>query len=84
MANIVKTKKGTKIVLRNPAEKGKRFSRQLKTGQVAETGKQLSPTDRAFRMGYLTSRSDNAKAFNHKNGVVSKAKPRRKPRSRKK
>lgn len=61
MAHI--TKKG--IVLRNPAEKAKRFASQLKSGKVVETGKKLSGVERAYRVGYLNARSDNAKAFKY-------------------
>ena len=63
MAKIVNSKSGKKIVLRTPSEKGKRYARQLKNGVVQETNKKLTPTDKAFRIGYLTSRSDNAKAY---------------------
>ena len=63
MSRIHKTKSGTTIVLLNPAEKGKRYARQLKSGYIAETGVVLSPVDKSFRIGYLTSRSDNAKAY---------------------
>lgn len=58
---VYKTKNG--IILRNPAEKAKRYSRQLKSGVVRETGKKLSTTDRAYRAGYLDARNDSAKAF---------------------
>ena len=75
-----KTKTG--IILRNPSEKGKRYARQLKNGKVAETGKSLSKEDRAFRSGYLTARSDSAKAYCHKHKITSKGK--RFKRSRKK
>ena len=61
------------IVLRNPAEKGKRFARQLRAGCVTETGEVLSPTDKAWRAGYLSARSDNAKAFSAKHGRKSKS-----------
>lgn len=67
-----KTKNG--IILRNPAEKGKRYSRQLKSGVVRETGKKLSSTDRAYRVGYIDSRDDCAKAFCANNGFKSKSK----------
>ena len=66
MAKIFNSKNGKKIVLRNPSEKGKRYARQLKNNRVDETGKELSPKDRSFRIGYLTARSDNAKAYKHK------------------
>lgn len=67
-----KTKTG--IILRNPAEKGKRYARQLKTNRVAETGKTLTKEDRSFRAGYLTARKDSAKAYCHKRGIKSKVK----------
>lgn len=63
MSRIYKTKKGDNIVLLNPAEKGKRYARQLKHGYVQETGVVLTPTGKSFRIGYLTARSDNAKAY---------------------
>ena len=67
MAKVITTRKGNKVVLRNPSEKGKRYARQLKSGKVQETGKKLSNTDRAFRIGYLTARKDNAKAWKSNN-----------------
>ena len=76
MAKIINTKNGNKIVLRNPAEKGKRYARQLKNGKVDETGKALSPTDKAYRSGYLQARSDNAKAFNSKNKKKKVGRPK--------
>lgn len=66
MAKYVKTKSGKTIVLRNPAEKGARYAKQLKAGKVEETGKNLGCCDRSFRIGYLTARSDNAKAYKSK------------------
>lgn len=64
MAKVVTSKKtGKKFVFRTPAEKGKRYARQLKAGKVSETGKKLNKTDKAFRAGYLTARNDNAKCF---------------------
>jgi len=58
-------KTNTGIILRNPAEKAKRYARQMKSGKVRETGQELSPYDMAFRAGYLTARSDSAKAYNY-------------------
>lgn len=78
MATVVKCKKGNKIVLLNPAEKGKRFARQLKNKCVSETGEVLDEKGKAFRAGYLTARSDNAKAYCSKMGIKSKSKPRKK------
>ena len=59
-----KTENG--IILRNPAEKAKRYARQMKRGIVTETGKKLSKTDIAYRAGYLDSRQDSANAYNLK------------------
>lgn len=72
MAHFINTKNGKKIVLRNPAEKGKRYARQLKSGRVAETGKALNNTEKAWRGGYLTARQDNADAYNAKRGIKRK------------
>ena len=63
MAHIIKRKNGSDIVLRNPAEKSKRFARQLKNGCVTETGEALSDEEKAYRRGYLNARNDNAKAY---------------------
>lgn len=70
-----KTKNG--IILRNPAEKAKRYARQLKNNKVTETNKTLSKEDRAYRGGYLDARKDNAMARNHKLGIKSKSRFRR-------
>ena len=42
MSKLIKTKNGNTIVLRNPAEKAKRFARQMKAGCVRETGEKLT------------------------------------------
>lgn len=78
MAHFINTKNGKKIILRNPAEKGKRFARQLKTGRVTETGETLNNTQKAWRSGYLTARQDNADAYNAKRGVKRKKRFRKK------
>lgn len=72
MATVIKTKKGNKIVLRNPSEKAKRYARQLRKGIVQETGEKLDTFQIGFRVGYLKARSDNAKAYNarKKNKIV--------------
>ena len=70
---MYKTKNG--IVLRNPSEKAKRYARQLKNGKVTETGKKLTKSDKAFRIGYLTARKDDANAFKSKH-------PRKYPKKR--
>lgn len=51
-------------VLRTPAEKAKRFARQMKKGVITETGEKLSATDMAWRAGYLAARQDAADCYN--------------------
>ncbi len=70
-------KTDTGIILRNPAEKAKRYSRQMKSGEVRETGKKLTKTDMAYRAGYLDSRADSAKAYCAKYNINSKSKRRK-------
>ena len=65
------------IILRNPAEKAKRYARQMKHGVVRETGKELSSTYMAFRDGYLQARQDSAKAYCSNRGIKSKSKKRK-------
>lgn len=65
MAHVVRTRKGNKIILRTPAEKGKRYARQMRNGVVSETGEVLKKEGYAYRAGYLQARSDNAKAYKH-------------------
>ena len=72
MAKRIKTASGVTITLRNPAEKAKRYASQLKSGKVRETGVKLTPTDMAYRAGYLDARKDNAKCFNARKKVVRK------------
>lgn len=69
----------TGIILRNPAEKAKRYARQMKTGVVRETGEKITKDGMAYRAGYLAARNDSAKAFNHNMGIK---KPNKKPRKK--
>lgn len=71
-----KTKNG--IILRNPAEKAKLYGRQLKSGVVRETGKNLTATDRAYRAGYLDARKDSANAYCANNNIKRPSKIKRK------
>lgn len=63
MSVRIKTDSGKTIVLLNPAEKAKRYSRQMKHGKITETGKELTKTDFAWRAGYLQARKDSANAY---------------------
>ena len=73
MATILENKNGKRVVLLNPAERGKRYSRELKNG-VKHDGTPLTDTEAAFRMGVLNERSTQAKIYNKQNGKKSKAK----------
>ena len=74
MAKVIKTKTGKSIRLLNPAEKGKRYANQLKTGRVKETGEKLSDTQLSWRSGYMQARQDSADCYNatHKKQVTNK------------
>ena len=71
---VVKSRTGKKITLLNPAEKGRKYSAELKAGIRAtnnhevkrdKNGKKITLTksQRSWRSGYLTARKDNAKAY---------------------
>lgn len=77
MARIIRTKNGGSITLLNPAEKGKKYAEELRTGKkytnagVVKKNKngkviKLGKKERAYRCGYLDSRQDNAKAYKSK------------------
>lgn len=65
------------IILRNPAEKAKRFARQMSNGKISETGQELDRCGMAYRAGYLQARKDNANAYNSKRGKRSNKKNKR-------
>ena len=87
----IRKKDGRTVTLLNPAQKGKKFSLELKEGYlISNSGRYrvdedgplpLSDAQRAYRAGYLDSRSDNAKAFKHK--MKKKAANRRSKSSKK-
>lgn len=76
MATLINTKNGKKIVLLNPAERGKRYSRELSNGRKVD-GTPLTDTEAAFRMGVLNERKTQAKIYCRENGIKSKARKRR-------
>ena len=75
MATLIKTKNGKTVVLLNPAERGKRYSRELANGRKHD-GTPLTETEAAFRMGVLNERKTQAKIYNKQHGYKSKAKKR--------
>lgn len=67
-------KNGKDVILLNPAEKGKKYAKELKDNihltndnvvKKNDKGKaqKLSKTSRAYRAGYLASRKDSANAY---------------------
>lgn len=76
MATLIKTKNGKKVVLLNPAERGKRYSRELSNGRKVDDTP-LTDTEAAFRMGVLNERKTQAKIYCRENGIKSKARKRR-------
>ncbi len=74
--------------LLNPSEKAKKFLTELKQGINLTNSNlvkndsngnpiELSEKQKAYRAGYLAARRDNAAAYCHKHGIVSKAKKRK-------
>lgn len=76
MATLIKTKNGKKVVLYNPAERSKRYSRELVKG-VKRDGTPLTGTEAAFRMGVLNERKMQAKIYNKKHGLKGKSKKKK-------
>ena len=76
MATIINTKNGKKVVLLNPAERSKRYARELSNGRKQD-GTPLTETEAAFRMGVLNERKTQAKIFNREHGLKSKLRKRR-------
>ena len=77
MARKIKTKRGKIITLLNPAEKSKKYAKELHTGKKYtndglvkkdDKGKviKLGKKERAYRGGYLDARQDNAKIYKNK------------------
>lgn len=75
MATLIETKNGKKVVLLNPAERSKRYSRELANGRKVN-GTPITATEAAFRMGVLNERKTQAKIYNKKHGLKSKSKKR--------
>lgn len=74
MAKTVKTKKGNTIVLLNPAEKGAKFAKELRSKYRLTNDLnvkcdndgvplELSKEARAYRSGYLAARKDSANCY---------------------
>ena len=76
MATIINTKNGKKVVLLNPAERSKRYARELSNGRKQD-GTPLTETEAAFRMGVLNERKTQAKIFNRKHGLKGTSRKRR-------
>ncbi len=75
MATLIKTKNGKQIVLLNPAERSKRYARELSKG-TKQDGTPLTDYERGLRAGVLSERSVQAKIFNKQNGLKGKSKKR--------
>ena len=76
LATIINTKNGKKVVLLNPAERSKRYARELSNGRKQD-GTPLTKTEAAFRMGVLNERKTQAKIFNRKHGLKAKSRKKR-------
>ena len=69
-----RTKKGIDVILLNPAEKGRKYAKELRDNRHLTNGnvvkkddkgkvQKLNKTSRAYRAGYLASRKDCANAY---------------------
>lgn len=76
MATLITTKKGKKIVLLNPAERSKRYAREMQSG-IKHDGTPLTSEEKAFRAGVLNERGLQAKIYNKENGLQSRSRRRR-------
>lgn len=76
MAKIITGKNGKKIVLLNPSERAKRYSRELANGKK-QNGEKLTAAEAGFRMGVLDERKTQVKIYCRENGIKSKARKRR-------
>ena len=80
MARTITTKNNKKITLLNPAEKGKKYAKELKNKKhylnangfrslkKSDDGKEIKLTkaEASYRMGYLAARKDSANAYKAK------------------
>lgn len=66
MATVVTTKSGRKVVLLDPAERSKKYARELKNGRSMITGEPLTATQAGFRIGVLNERKLQAKIYTKK------------------
>lgn len=76
MATVINTKNGKKVVLLNPAERSKRYARELKSGRKSD-GMPLTEAEAGFRMGVLNERKTQAKIYNREHGLKGKSKKKR-------
>ena len=78
MSVIVTNKKGKKVTLLNPSEKGAKYANELKYKfKLTNDGRPkltkdnaqitLTKTQKAYRAGYLDAQKDSAKAYKAKN-----------------
>ena len=74
---VIHGKDGKKVVLLNPSERAKRFSRELANGRK-QNGERLTAAEAGFRMGVLNERKTQAKIYCRENGIKSKARKHKK------
>lgn len=82
------SKSGKPVTLLTPAEKGKKYAEELRTGKKrtndgklkTDNGKpvELTEEERRYRIGYLNSRKDDANAWKSKERKKKEEKERKK------
>jgi hypothetical protein len=71
MSTEVTNRDGKAVHLLNPAEKGLRYARELRN-KTKRDGTPLTEKEAGFRSGYLSVRSEEARIYVKKHGLVSK------------
>lgn len=72
MATIVTVEGGKRVVLLNPAERSKRYARELKNGRNMISGEPLTAAQAGFRIGVLNERKLQAKIYRKKHSGKKK------------
>lgn len=68
MATQVTNNKGQVITLENPAERAKRYAKELKE-RMGPNGQPLTPAQAGLRMGVLKERKTQARIYKKKHGT---------------
>ena len=77
MATQIINDNGQVVTLENPAERAKRYAKELKEGKDSK-GNKLTPAQAGLRMGVLKERQTQARIYNKQHGKQNKPKKKNK------